>query len=511
MRRSNKSGQEEGLEGKYYHLYQNAIDGLFAVDHNGFIHDANKACERITGYSSQELENMHYSELLSAKEKRFIAHHFKMIINERLIPRSDIQIEIITKDRSTKMVELHIQNEFSQDGLIQASIRDITDKKRLEDRIIKAQRMECIGKLVNDVAHKFNDILTGILGSASYLRAWVRGDEECSRYVETIEKSASVGAELVSQLMVFGNRQESHSQLIDINEVIKEVISLLRNNHLSSRIEVDSRLQEGSPLAVRADKSQIMQAVMNICHNAKDAMPQGGKLTIVTESLALNEDFCLKHIGLRPGKYLHIQISDTGCGIEEKSLPYIFDPFFTTKDVGKGTGLGLSVAFGIIRAHHGTIDVKSQVGVGTSFDIYLPAASSKSAAVWAREDQMSLGEGRVMVVEDEELVRRMTSNILGRLGYRVLCAADGEEALELYKNNVEPIDLVILDMIMPKKDGLETFKELKEIDQNVRVVISTGYLPNRISSEFLKGGVVGFIQKPYTAIELSKLVKRVLA
>ncbi|MEW6381580.1 MAG: response regulator [bacterium] len=508
MGKMNDPGKDQGLEGKYYHLYQNATDGLFTVDHDGFLHDANKTCELITGYSSEELEKTHYSDLLSAKEKRFIGHYFRMIINEHMIPRSDIQVEIVTKDGQTKIVELYIKNACSHKGLIQASIRDITDKKKLEDQLINAQRMECIGKLVNEVAHKFNDVLTGILGSASYLRASLNGDEEYYKHVETIEKSASVGADLVSQLMAFGNRQESHSQIIDINEVIREAIGLMRNNHLSNRIEVVTRLQEGS-LPVRIDKGQIMQAVMNICHNATDAMPQGGKLAIITESLDLSEDFCLKHIGLREGKYTHIRISDTGHGIEEKLLPYIFDPFFTTKDVGKGTGLGLSVAFGIVKAHQGTILVESQPGAGTSFDIYLPAISSSAAK--ADGCQVSEGQGTVMIVEDEDLVRKMTSNILLRSGYTVLCAADGEEALEVYKKNDNSIDLVILDMIMPKKDGLETFRELKSINRNVRVVISTGYLPNRISSEFLKGGAVGFIQKPYTAMELSKLIKRVLS
>ncbi|MEW5804293.1 MAG: response regulator [bacterium] len=508
MGRSKDLKKDQESEGRYYHLYQNATDGLFTVDHAGYLHDANKTCERITGYSSEELEKTHFTDLLTAKEKRFISHYFEMIKKGQLIPRDDVQVEIISKSRQTKVVELHIQNASFNKGLIQASIRDITDKKKLEDQLINAQRMECIGKLVNEVSHKFNDILTGILGSASYMRESLKGDEEYYKYVETIEKSAAVGAELVSQLMAFGNRQESHLQVVDVNEVIKEAISLMHNNYLSSRIEVTARLQEG-PLSARIDKGRIMQAVMNICHNAKDAMPRGGKLTIVTEILKLSEDFCLKHIGLREGKYIHIQISDTGHGIEEKCISYIFDPFFTTKDVGKGTGLGLSVAFGIIKAHHGTILVKSKLGAGSTFDIYLPDCSS--SAVKGCGESVSEGEGTVMVVEDEHLVRKMTFNILARSGYKVFCAANGEEALDLYKKNENLIDLVILDMIMPKKDGLETFKELKEINRDIRVVISTGYLPNHISSEFLKGGAVGFIQKPYTAMELSKMVKRILS
>ena len=509
MGKSKDPKKDEGLEGRYYHLYQNATDGLFTVDHEGYLHDANKTCERITGYSSKELEQTHYSDLLAPKEKRFISHYFEMIKKGQLIPRDDVQVDIITKNRQNKVIELHIQNASFNEGLIQASIRDVTDKKKLEEQLINAQRMECIGKLVNDVSHKFNDILTGILGSASYLRDSLKGHEEYYKHVETIEKSASVGADLVSQLMAFGNRQESHSQVININEVIQDAISLMHNNHITNRIEVIAQLEQGPSLA-RLDKSQVMQVVMNICHNAKDAMPNGGKLTIVTKSLDLSEDFCLKHIGLsKERKYVHIEISDTGHGIEEKWLPYIFDPFFTTKDVGKGTGLGLSVAFGIIKAHQGTILVRSKLSAGTTFDIYLPACSSSTV----KEDgfKVSEGEGTVMIVEDEELVRRMTLNILKRSGYSVLCAADGEEALVLYKKNENLIDLVILDMIMPKKDGLETFKQLKEINQNIRVVISTGYLPNHISSQFLKGGAVGFIQKPYTAMELSKMVKRVLS
>jgi len=508
MGKSKDPEKDVESEGRYYHLYQNATDGLFTVDHDGYLHDANKTCERITGYSSKELEKTHFSDLLAAREKRFISHYFEMIKKGQLIPRDDVQVEIITKNRQTKVVELHIQNASFSEGLIQASIRDITDKKKLEDQLINAQRMECIGKLVNEVSHKFNDILTGILGSASYLRDSLKDNEEYYKYVETIEKSASVGADLVSQLMAFGNRQESHSQVIDTNEIIQDAIGLMHNNHLSSRIEVIARLQPG-PSPLRIDKGRIMQAVMNICHNAKDAMPHGGKLTIVSEILDLGEDFCLRHIGLKEGKHIHIEISDTGHGIEEKWLPYIFDPFFTTKDVGKGTGLGLSVAFGIIKAHQGTILVRSKLGTGTTFDIYLPACSNLT--VKENVYKVSEGEGTVMIVEDEELVRKMTFNILKRSGYKVFCAADGEEALNLYKKNEDLIDLVILDMIMPKKDGLETFKELKEMNRNIRVIISTGYLPNHISSQFLKGGAVGFIQKPYTAMELSKMVKRVLS
>ena len=496
------------LAQRYYYLYQNATDGLFTLDHEGYLRDANKMSERITGYSKEELEKIHFSNLLAQKEKKFICHYFEMIKKRQLIPKDEIQIEIIAKNKKTKTVELHIQNTIFEEGLIQASIRDVTDKKKLEDHLINSQRMECLGKLVNDVSHKFNDILTAILGSSSYLQATLKNDGENSKYLETIHKSASMGADLASQLMAIGSGQKFNPQLTDINKVIKETIKLMHNQHLLNRIKVKADSLE-DPLPVKIDKLQIMHSLMNICHNAKDAMPNGGTLTFTSKKLSLNDDFCLQHIGTKDGQYIHIQISDTGQGIEEKALPYIFDPFFTTKDVGKGTGLGLSVAFGIIKAHQGTIAVDSKIGSGTNFNIYLPTYNT--ALMDSDDEYIATGEGTLMIVEDEELVRRITFNILERCGYEVLCAADGEAAIELYEKKIDTIDLVILDVIMPKKDGMETFKELKKLNKNVQVLVSTGYLPNNMSTKFLKGGAMGFIQKPYTAKELLKSVKKILS
>ncbi len=491
---------------RYYYLYQHATDGLFILNYDGYFRDPNKMCERITGYSKKKLEKIHFSDLLAAKEKRFICYYFELIKKRQLIPREEIQIEILAKNNTPKVVDLHILNAIFEEGLIQASIRDVTEKKKLQELLINSQRMECLGKLVNEVSHKFNDILTAILGSSSYLRPAFGEEEEAFKYIEAIHKSASMGVDLVSQLMAFGSGQKFHPRLIDINIVVKETIKLMHSKHLLNRIEVVSDIPE-DPLPIQIDKHQIMHALMNICHNAKDAMEKGGLLTISTKKVNINDDFSLQNIGLRDGYYINVRITDTGMGIEEKTLPYIFDPFFTTKDVGKGQGLGLSVAYGIFKAHQGTIIAKSAIRQGTVFDIFLPAPSRSSTS---SSKFIMRGEGTIMVVEDEELVRRITINILERSGFKVICAEDGEEALELFKEKGDSIDLIILDVIMPRMDGMETFKELKILKKDIRVLVSTGYLPNNMSTEFLKGGALGFIQKPYTAMELLKSVSKII-
>jgi len=392
--------------------------------------------------------------------------------------------------------------------------RNITERKRLEEQLRHSQKFESIGLLSGGIAHDFNNILTAIIGYANLLQMKIDKESPLSRYVQQIITSSDRAAELVKNLLAYTRKQIINLVNLDINTPIRNVEGLLKRL-LEENIELHMNLS-GDSLMVMADPIQIEQVLMNLATNARDAMPKGGKLIIETNRCMIDEDFIERFGYGRIGKYAKISVTDTGEGIDKQILGKIFDPFFTTKEVGKGTGLGLSMVYGIIKQHKGFINVNSEVGKGTSFVIYLPLSESVQNDTTLPEKKQSITLGQnggetILLVEDEDFVRDMHTEILKNYGYKVFKASDGEEALEIFKEHKDKIRLVLTDIVMPKKNGWDLLQDIRKINQGIKVILISGY--SQVLSDksmLLNNNETYFIQKPISPDNLILKIKEIL-
>lgn len=388
-----------------------------------------------------------------------------------------------------------------------AVTHDVTHVVSLEARLRQAIKMEAIGRVAGGVAHDFNNLLTGILGPASMLRAQAEVGTPTHESAAAIEVSASRAAELTKQLLAFARKGKSQSISIDVHHIIKEVASLLGHT-VDRSIAIDARLQAAQPW-VCGDPSQMQQVILNLGVNARDAMPEGGQLTFSTDFAVLDDEYCRCHPGSRPGRYLMVEVRDTGCGIPPDIQERIFEPFFTTKSRDKGTGMGLAMVYGIIKNHGGWIYVDSEEGEGTTFQMYLPPVDvppeprDEEAA-----PEVTSGTGRILLVDDEQVVREVAAAMLKSFGYEVRTATDGAEAVEVYRKVWREIDCVILDVVMPNMNGRECLCALKEINPDVRAIVSSGYDQGGQAQSIIDEGALGFIQKPYDMAALSTAVAK---
>jgi signal transduction histidine kinase len=395
-------------------------------------------------------------------------------------------------------------------GAITGSVHlcaDITERKSLEDQLRQAQKMEAIGRLAGGVAHDFNNLLTAIIGNTSLLLASVPQDDPAREAIALIEKAAWRAADLTRRLLGFSRRAMLWMEPTDLNHCVREMLDLLRRT-IDPRIAVEFH-PEPMPWQVRADPHALGQVLMNLCLNARDAMPNGGRLTLETKNLVLSEEDASAHLEAQPGDFVRLRVCDTGSGIAPDVLPRIFEPFFTTKDVGKGTGLGLAMAFGIVKQHQGWIECASALNQGSCFDIYLPRAGTGTVDRPASPRPPRGGSETILLVEDQAMIRDVGRTILQGYGYQVLLAEDGREALATFRRERQRIDLVILDVTMPRLSGSDTLREMVLIDPDVRVLFASGY-----SADSLPGtsrpNVVGFISKPYRAGDLARKVRAIL-
>ncbi len=397
-------------------------------------------------------------------------------------------------------------------------VEDITERKkaredrlRLQEQLHQAQKMEAVGALAGGIAHDFNNILQIVMGYSEFMiQQKVEGEKDYADLQKIIE-AGHRGVELVKSLMMFSRKAEIEPKLINFNDQVEQLTKMLARI-IPKMISIDLDLAPDLAM-IKADPTQMDQVVMNLAVNARDAMGDQGKLTIKTENLILDDEYCRTHAGVVPGSYVAITISDTGCGMDKETLARIFDPFFTTKEKGKGTGLGLSTVYGIVRQHNGFILCESDPGHGATFKIYLPAILPKqeSCEDTAGETSPEGGVETILVVDDEESLRVMVGRILGRAGYTVLTAGDGEEALDLYKRGPAKISLVILDLVMPKMSGQECLEELLRIDPKAKILISTGVSPGDEQTKLvIDPRSSGFIHKPYDNTQLLSVVRTLL-
>jgi PAS domain S-box-containing protein len=386
---------------------------------------------------------------------------------------------------------------------------DVTERRKVEAQFLRAQRMESIGTLAGGIAHDLNNVLSPILMAIQMLQLRIAGDEE-QQWLDILQANAERGAEMVKQVLSFARGVEGERVALHPKHLVKDVVNILKDTlpkSISITYEVSADLW-----LISADATQIHQVLMNLCVNARDAMPQGGEVTIRAENLTLDDAYARMHLEAKPGRYVIITVADTGAGMSAEVQARIFEPFFTTKEIGKGTGLGLSTALTIVRSHGGFVSVYSEPRKGTQFAVYLPAIESGRAEA-ARERRADLPAGRgelLLVVDDEESIRQITKATLETFNYQVLTAADGTEAVALYAQRGDEIAAVVTDMMMPFMDGPATIRALQRLNPRVKIIAASGLAAQDKAAEATALGVELFLPKPYTAEKLLKALARVL-
>ena len=440
----------------------------------------------------------------------------RIALGEALEKMKQAPVEISAGEgEDARMFECRVFPVASQDGeerhLRVLVIRDVTREREIEMQAAAQQRLVAIGQLAGGVAHDFNNLLTVILTSAGFLAEDLRADDPLHEDVEQIRQAGQRAVSLTRQLLAFSRKQVLKPQLIDLNQILVELEKMLRRL-IGENIDLSFR-QEANLPPVMADPGQLEQVIVNLAVNARDAMPEGGMLTLETGTVELDDDYAARHPGVRAGSYVMLAVSDTGIGMDRATRARIFEPFFTTKERGKGTGLGLSTVYGIIKQSGGNIWVYSEPGRGTTFKIYLPRAEDEEQIMGPAGSEKAPAMGgseTILLAEDEEPVRRLSTRLLKRAGYNVLEARDGLEALTLAEYHRGKIDLLLTDVVMPGPSGKILAEELVVKRPGVKVVYMSGYTDNAIVHHGVLQEGVTFIQKPFTAEELLQTIRRVL-
>ncbi len=386
---------------------------------------------------------------------------------------------------------------------------DVTEKKRLEDQLRHAQKMEAIGTLAGGIAHDFNNILTAIIGYGTLLQLKIPANDALRSYVDQILTSTERAASLTQSLLAFSRKQPMHFKTVDLVALVERAQKLL------SRLigeDIDIKIVANrTPVMIKADIGQIEQVLMNLAANARDAMPKGGLLTIETTIADLNAEFIRTYGYGKVGTYGLLHVSDTGTGMEEMTLKRIFEPFYTTKEVGKGTGLGLSIVYGIIKQHGGYINASSEPGKGTTFMLYVPLISAPlEDALPAEPDDLEGGLATILVAEDDDNVRNLTHAVLEGFGYTVIDAVDGEDALKKFKEHEKEIQLLCMDILMPKKNGTEVYETIKQDHPDVKALFTSGYSSDLMRAKGILVDDAGFLAKPVSPRDLLKHVRKIL-
>ena len=490
-------------------LLDNARDAILVRGLDDSILFWNKGAERIYGWRASEvlgrsIRDFVYKENLAQFERA----------KQSLLANGEWEGELrqLTKDGREIIAESRwtlVRDEGGNPKSVLVINTDITDRKRIESQFLRAQRMESIGTLASGIAHDFNNLLSPIMMSIRMLQNRLT-DEDSQRLLQMLQASAERGAGLVKQVLSFARGVEGERITLQPRHLIREIVKILKDT-LPKSISVDFSAADDL-WAVAGDATQLHQVLMNFCVNARDAMPGGGRLSIVAENILIDDNYARMNIEARPGRYVRIKIADTGVGMPPDIIDKIFEPFFTTKEQGKGTGLGLSTALGIVKGHGGFINVYSEAGRGAQFTIHIPAAAFDSINQQDRVGvELPAGNNElILVVDDEMAILEITKGTLEMHGYRALTASDGTEAVALYAQHKDEIKVVLTDMMMPYMDGPATIRALQKMNPRVKIIASSGLTETARMAEVSNGGVSRFLSKPYTAEKLLETVAEIL-
>jgi two-component system cell cycle sensor histidine kinase/response regulator CckA len=508
--RSERSSAERATlesEGKYRALFEQSVDAIYVADRDGRIVDANQAATELFGYARTELLDLHVVDLYVDPEDwpRFIDQ------TERDGSTRNYDARLANKDGMEMHCLLSSTVHRSGEGTItghQGVVRDITERKRLEEQVGQRTRMASLGQLAGGIAHDFNNILMGVILHAEILLAEETLPGDLAPDVQSIYDEATEGAQLVRQIMDFSRHSPMETQILDLKDFIADRIDILRRT-LPASIKLLLEVEPGE-LTARIDPTLIQQVVMNLVVNARDAMQDAGELRVSLSRLEVGPNDEPPVLEMSPGQWLCLAVSDTGTGIPPEVIPHLFEPFFTTKPRGEGTGLGLAQIYGIVKQHAGHVGLDTELGNGTTFTVYLPAREAEPAPPEEQHEAAPTGRGEtVLVVEDERTVRESCRRTLESLGYRVSTARNGEEALATYHSE-GGFDLVLTDMVMPVMCGQDLIRELRKADSPPRILAMTGYVLAKELRALRSEGHLHTIHKPLDVNTLARGVRKAL-
>ncbi len=506
---------EEALrqaESKYRHIFEEAIVGIFQSTPAGKFISANAAMAKMLGYDSpQELVD----SIVDIQNQLYVdssrREEFKSLLAEHGILQG-FEFEVFRKDRSRMWLSVNVRA-VREAGIVlryEGTFEDVSERKKLEDQFRQSQKMEAVGRLAGGVAHDFNNALGVITGYSDLLQMRLPPGDPLRGYADEIAKAGHRAASLTRQLLAFSRKQVIQPVALDLNSVVADMEKML---HRLIGEDIQITVKRAANLdSIKADPGQVEQVLMNLAVNARDAMPQGGKLFVETANIELDETYRLQHSYVKPGHYVMLSFSDTGCGIDKEAQTHIFEPFFTTKEAGKGTGLGLSTVYGIVKQSGGYILVYSEKQQGTTFKLYWPRVQETAVPTTMGKStpQISQGTETVLLVEDEEPLRQLARTCLETAGYTVLCVPDGRAAIDVVKQYPEPIQLLLTDVIMPGMSGRDLAKVVAALRPTIKVLFMSGYTNDLIAQYGVLAPETMLLEKPFTLYSLLNKVESVL-
>ena len=482
-------------------------DAVIATDINGCVIFMNPIAESLTGWKQKEASGKHLKKvfnIINEKTGKQVDDPVTRVLREGIVVGLANHTLLISKDGTRRSIDdsgAPIKDENGKIIGVVLVFRDVSEKRRIEQELMKADKLNSLGILAGGIAHDFNNILTAILGNIILAKEFTRPGEKIYERLIEAEKASLRAKDLAQQLLTFSSGGAPIKKTMFISELLKEsALFALSGSNVQCEFSISNNLW-----AVEIDEGQINQAINNLIINAIQSMPEGGRIKLTAENVTVSE-------GEKKGRYVKISIVDQGIGIPKEHLPKIFEPYFTTKQ--KGSGLGLAIVYSIIKKHDGYIEVETELGVGTTFKVYLPASLKNVFMRKGLKEKIQTGKGKILVMDDEELVRKVIGEMLVFLGYEVEFAKEGIEAIELYKKakaQGQPFDAIIMDLTIPKgMGGKETINKLLEIDPTVKAIVSSGYSTDPVMTEFTKYGFKGFIIKPFKIKELGEVLYRVI-
>ncbi|MFC1814334.1 ATP-binding protein [Thermodesulfobacteriota bacterium] len=503
----NERKQVENALQKYKQIVSAVQEQILFIDKNYFCQAVNEAYLMAHNKKRQEIIGHSLPEIIGQTmfDEKVKDTIDRCLMGEEVQSQHWYNFPIIGR----RFIDIVYSPIFEEDNSVIGTVfaaRDFTQTKQLEAQLLHAQKMEAIGTIASGIAHNFNNLLMAIQGNVSLILLGTDANHPNYNMLKNIEKQVQSGSDITRQLLGYTKKGKFEVKPISLNQSIKETSETFgeAKKHISVHIELADDL-----FGINADQGQIEQTLLNLYLNAADAMPGGGDLCVKTMNVT-HKEITNKPYSPVPGKYVFLQVTDTGSGIDKEILKRIFEPFVTTKTMGRGTGLGLASVYGIIKGHGGYIDVESEKHQGTTFNIYLPASDKEVEKQVAAPTQIVKGNETILLVDDEELVIEVVAEMLKNLGYSVLEAKNGNEAVKIYRENKERIDLVIIDMIMPGMDGGKVFDRIKEINKNVKTLLSSGYCFDSQDKSILESGCSDFINKPFNSIALSQSLRTIL-